>query len=632
MRVTRVAVAWIITRFMSAPGGAMYKKSLITPLAVTAMLIAACGKEPAQETAAPAATETDTQATETTVTEAEKLHALFEEAWDEVMEMNPTYASFVGINDYNDRFSNSIGPEYRAQSLAMNERFLAALDDIDETQLEGQDYLSYDIFKRNAQTSIESFKYPGYLQPINQFFSTPNSFAQLGSGGGVHPFSTVKDYEDFLGRIDGFVIWMDQATENMREGMQQGVEQPQVLMERVLPQLQAHVVDNVEDSIFWRPIANMPEDFSDEDKARLTEAYRTAIETQLVPAYSRVHDYIRDEYIPNIRETVGLYDLPNGDNWYAFLVRRTTTTDLTPDEIHDIGLAEVARIHEEMRGVMEETGFEGDLKDFFEFMNTDEQFYFDTEEELLTAYNDLRDVVHPLADKLFTRFPEADYEIRAVEPFRAKSASGASYRRASPDGSRPGVFYVNTYDLSARPAWAVESLFLHEAVPGHHFQGALAMETEELPMFRKYLFVTAYGEGWGLYSESLGKELGIYTDPYQYFGMLNAELWRAIRLVTDTGIHKKGWTRQQVLDYMYANSAVKEARAVSEAERFMAIPSQALAYKIGQLKIKELRKRSEDALGDKFDVKAFHGQVLDDGPLPLDVLEAKIDRWIASQS
>lgn len=587
---------------------------------IALLFVAACGQK----------TDSGAEAGATT-TDSERLNVMVEEYFQENLEMNPIFATFIGDNRYNDRLAISIGPEHRAASLAMEQRYLARLGEINPEHLEGQDLLSYEIFKRDLEEAIEAFEYPSHLIPVNQFFSFPNFMALLGSGANVQPFDTVEDYDNWLGRAADIPVWMDQAVANMREGIEAGVVQPRILMEKTLPQLQAHIIDNPEDTIFYRPITNMPEDFSDEDRDRLTVAYMAAISEQIVPAYQRLHDFIRDEYIPKARETVGLKDLPDGDAWYAFLVRRTTTTDLTPVEIHQIGLDEVVRIHGEMAGVMEQVGFEGTLHEFFDYLNSDLQFYAKTREELIDGYYALRDDVHAKALKLFYALPKSDYEIRAVEPFREKSASGGSYTAASPDGSRPGIFYANTYDLSARPKWAMESLFLHEAVPGHHFQNALHRELEDLPSFRRFGGNTAYGEGWGLYSESLGKALGVYTDPYQYFGALNAELWRAIRLVVDTGYHYLGWTRQDVLDYMYENSATKEARAVSEAERYIAIPSQALAYKIGQLKILELRARAEAALGNDFDVKAFHQEVLEDGELPMAILEAKIDRWIGEQ-
>jgi len=567
---------------------------------------------------------------ETSQAANEDLRLVFDEYFEARLVLNPLFATYIGDNRYNDRYVNNISPAWREAARAMEREALARIEAIDPSSLQGQDLLSYQIFKSDRKIAIEEFDFPSHLMPINQFYSAPNSFVQLGSGTGVQPFRTVQDYENFLGRIDGFLVWMEQAEANMREGISKGLTQPKILMERVVPQLESQLVATVEESAFFKPVSDMPQSFSDEDRARLTSAYSEAIETKLIPAYRRMRDFVRDEYIPAARESHGMNALPGGPERYAFLVREITTTDLTPEQIHAIGLAEVSRIHEEMQAVMNQVEFEGDLHEFFDFLNTDPQFYFTERQDLLDGYNALRDVIEPNAPRLFRTIPRAGYEIRLVEPFREKSASGGQYRGASPDGSRPGVFFANAYDLSARPKWAMESLFLHEAVPGHHFQGALTLELDELPRFRQFGGYTAYGEGWGLYAESLGRELGAYTDPYQYFGKLNAELWRAIRLVVDTGLHYYGWTREEVLEYMYANSAVAEARAVSEAERFMAIPGQALAYKIGELKIQELRDRAEEALGEKFDIREFHAQVLDSGELPLGVLEARIDRWIES--
>jgi uncharacterized protein (DUF885 family) len=377
----------------------------------------------------------------------------------------------------------------------------------------------------------------------------------------------------------------------------------------------------------------MPESFPAADRARLTQAYRTAIQAQVVPTYRKLHDYMRDEYLPRTRSTDGMAGLPDGQAWYAYNVGRITTTDYTPEQIHQIGLDEVGRIHGEMDGVMQRVGFKGTRDEFFKFLNTDPQFFWPSREDLVAGYEKTKERVDPQLPRLFEILPRADYEVRAVEPFREKSAAGGSYQAASEDGSRPGIFYANTYDLSARPRWAMEALSLHEGNPGHHFQISIQREQKDLPRFRRFGGYTAYVEGWGLYAESepVGRALGLYTDPYQYFGQLEAELWRAIRLVVDTGLHAKGWTREQVLAYMDENSSAAEARRVSEAERYMAIPGQALAYKIGQLKISELRARAEKELGPKFDVRKFHTAVLNDGALPLDVLEAKIDRWIASQ-
>lgn len=558
-------------------------------------------------------------------------NGLYVEFFERGLELDPLRATRIGDYRYNDRLANSIGPAYREASLAMDKEFLARLLEIDRQQLSRQDQLSYDMFKLDRQQAIEAERFPGHLQPINQFYSMTNSFVQLGSGTSLHPFKTVKHYDDWLSRIDDFVVYVDQAIENMREGMREGIVQPRILMAKSVPQLESQIVDSAEESAFFAPITNMPEDFGDADRERLTTAFKDAILHKIIPAYERMNNFVGDDYLGAARETVGLFGLPNGDEWYAFNVKRITTTDLTPDEIHQIGLHEVERIHGEMRGVMEEVGFEGGLKEFFEFLNSDDQFYFNDPEELIQGYRDMSDRISELSKSLFNVFPKTGFEVRRVEPFREKSAAGGQYSTGTPDGSRAGVFYANAYDIKSRPIWAMESLFLHEAIPGHHFQRSLQVENETLPGFRRFGGYTAYTEGWGLYAESLGRELGVYTDPYQYFGKLNAELWRAIRLVVDTGIHAKQWSRQDVLDFMYANSAVKEARAVAEAERFMAIPGQALAYKIGQLKIREIRDNAEARLGDKFDVKEFHTQILMDGPMPLSMLESKMDDWIESQ-
>ncbi len=559
------------------------------------------------------------------------LAALLDEHFERKLELKPRFATRIGDYRYNDRLAITIGPDHRWAVRKLNQEFLQKLAEIDRDQLPYQDQLSYDMFKMLREQSLERQQFPSHLQPVSQYYMYTSGFARLGSGSGLHPFKTVKDYDDFLSRVDDFVMYIDQAIENMKEGAVQGIVQPRVLMLKALPQLELLITDDPEDSGFFTPIRNLPQDFSEDDRARLTDAYNDAITNKIMPTLARLNTFIGDDYLGIARETVGLLDLPNGDAWYAFLVRVRTTTNLTPDEIHQIGLDEVARIHGEMRGVMEEVGFEGDLEKFFDFLNTDEQFFFDEPEQLVQGYRDMSDRIEGLAPGLFSVFPKASFEVRRVEPFREQSAAGGSYQAGTPDGTRAGVFYANAYDIKARPNWAMEALFLHEAIPGHHFQISLQQENDALPQFRRFGGFTAYSEGWGLYAESLGKELGVFTDPYQHFGGLNAELWRAIRLVVDTGIHARGWTRQQVLDYMYANSAVAESRAVAEAERFMARPGQALAYKIGQLKIREIRDHAEERLGERFDVRAFHTEVLKDGPMPLSMLEEKIDRWVRAQ-
>lgn len=592
-------------------------------VAVSAIVVlAACGQNESE-------TVSDTDSGN--IDHSAELHALFDDHFQQNLELNPLSATYIGDHRYDDRLALSYGKAYRDAEKAMDEAFLKRLNNIDRAALGYQDRLSYDLFKIRREESLQGNDFPFYLQPINQFYSLTSTFVQLGSGSSAHPFESVTDYENFLSRAEDFATNVDQIIANMREGVAAGVTQPRILMQKLAPQLQSQLVDDITDSNFYTPVRNMPESFAAEDRERLTALYEASIENTILPAYERLNNFLADDYIAAARETVGMYAQPNGDEWYRYLVRVRTTTNMTPDEIHQIGLDEVARIHKEMHGVMEAVGFDGDLKDFFEFVNTDDQFFYDHPDEMIQGYRDMSAKVDKLADSLFSVKPKSPFEVRRVEAFREATASKGSYQAGTPDGTRPGIFYANTYDIKARGKWAMEALFLHEAIPGHHFQIMLQRENEALPDFRRFGGFTAYSEGWGLYSESLGKEIGVYTDPYQYFGGLNAELWRSIRLVVDTGIHAKQWTRQEVLDYMFANSAVAEVRAVAEAERFMAIPGQALAYKIGQLKIRDIRNTAESRLGDQFDVKAFHHEVLKDGAMPLSLLEDKINRWIDAQ-
>lgn len=559
-----------------------------------------------------------------------ELRSTVEAYFEASLELNPLQATFLGDRRYNDRLANYLGPDHRAASAALYRDYLERIEAIDPEQLNRQDRLTWESFKLSLENNLEIGEFPEHLLAINQFYSFANQFAQLGSGTSGHPFANEQDYRDFLSRIDDFVALNDQAIANMRVGLDRNVTQPRVLMERVVDQLAALDRDFPE-SVFYGPIENFPEDMPDDVRGQLAEDFARAYADQLRPAYRELQDFIRDDYLPRTRTSVGLSELPQGEDWYATLVRHTTTTDLTPAEIHEIGLREVESIHGEMRQVMEEVGFDGELNEFFDYLKTEPSFYYDEPEQLIEGYRAMSDHVQSLVANLFETFPRSEFEVRAVEAFREASAADGSYQSGTPDGSRPGIFFANTYDVGSRPKWEMESLFLHEAIPGHHYQISLQRELEDLPSVRRFGGYTAFVEGWGLYAESLGKELGLYTDPYQYFGALNAELWRAIRLVVDTGLHSMGWTREDVLAYMFENSASGEASAVSEAERYIAIPSQALAYKIGELKIRELRTRAETELGDVFDVREFHTQVLMDGALPLSLLEAKIDAWIESR-
>jgi uncharacterized protein (DUF885 family) len=569
-------------------------------------------------------------------TKAEDLGKLYADFWEENLKLNPLTATYAGDPRYNGELPNSLSAQFQEQTRAFHQGYLDRARAMGIEGLTGQDRLSYEIFTLNRESALEDQKFPVRLLPINQFYNIANSFAQLGSGTGAQPFKTVKDYDDWLKRAARFPVILEQAMVNMRQGMTQGLVEPRVLMEKVLPQLDANAVDDVEKSVFWGPVTRMPADFSAADRERLTTAFRNLIGTQLTPAYRKLRKFIAEEYLPRTRDSFGRGALPDGAAWYAHNVRDNTTRSLTPARVHQIGLDEVARLQAGMREVAADLGYRKptkslpELKAFFDWVKARDDMYFKSREELLAAYQSFGVNVAPILPKYFNLRPKADYEVRLVEPFREASASSGQYQGPPLDGSRPGVFYVNSYDLKARPRSALAALSLHEAAPGHHFQISLQRELADLPMFRRFSRDTAYIEGWGLYAEYLGYEMGIYKDPVQRFGALDAELWRAIRLVTDTGIHYKGWTRQQTLDYMLANSPAEQTRAVSEAERFAAIPGQALAYKIGQLKLIELRQRAEKALGRKFDVRAFHDEVLRDGAIPLEVLEAKIDRWIAA--
>lgn len=558
----------------------------------------------------------------------EKLADLVDEYFEHSLALNPLLATRINDDRWNDILPNDISPEYRARVETLEREYLGLIQEIDTAKLKPADLLTWEIFKYQLETSIESFKYPSHLIPLDQLYSLPNFFAMLGSGGNIQPFKTIKNYEDFLGRMKGFRIWVDQAIRNMKAGIKQGYTTPKIIIQRVLPQLQAHIVEDETKSLFYRPIVNFPASINATGRKRLKKLYKLAIKDTIVPAYKRLYDFLQNEYITQARETAGLNGLPNGEEWYRYYVRIATTTNLSPSEIHQIGLDEVTRILKEMENVLSAVNYDGTLHEFIQYLKTNPVFFYKDTDELVNGYRGIKKRVHSKIPDFFLRFPKADYEIRPVEPFREKSAPTASYIPASMDGSRPGIFYVNTYDLDSRPKWMMESVFMHEAVPGHHFQIALQQEIDELPRFRRFGYFTAYIEGWGLYAESLGTELGMYTDPYQYFGYLANELWRAVRLVVDTGLHAKNWTREQVQNYMRRNTALSETEIEVETERYIAIPGQALAYKIGQLKIRELRIHVEKELGKSFDIRAFHEEILRDGSLPLDILKKKLDHEI----
>ncbi len=562
------------------------------------------------------------------IDQAAALNELVEAYFEENLVLNPLTATFIGDNRFNDRLANSLSPEYIETSKTLERKYLAAVLEIDDNELSGQDLLTYEIFRLNRETAIASERFPGELLPLNQMFSLPNFFAVMGSGQSVQPFVTVTDYENFLSRADDLVEYMDQAIVNMRIGVERGVVQPRVVMEKVVPQLRTHIVDDVTTSVFNGPVANMPDDFSEEDQARLTAAYTDMIENRLVPAYRRVAEFIEQEYMPATRETVGWDALPDGKAWYAFRAENSTTTKMSPEEIHEIGLAEVERIHGEMLEIIDAVGFEDGFEAFLGFLRTDPRFYARTSEELLQRAAYITKTMDGKLPALFKTMPRLPYTVEAVPEDLAPKYTVGRYVPAPIGSTRPGKYWVNTYDLETRPLYNLEALSLHEAVPGHHFQISLNQELEDLPNFRRHSYISAFGEGWGLYSEWLGLEAGFYTDPYNNFGRLTYEMWRACRLVVDTGVHAKGWTREQMMEFLASRTALSLHEVETETDRYISWPGQALAYKIGELKIKELRRRAEEELGARFDVRAFHDAVLRNGSVPLPVLEQIIEGYI----
>jgi uncharacterized protein (DUF885 family) len=563
--------------------------------------------------------------------DAASFHATLDRYYEDYLALYPIEAAINGDNDprYEAIWPNDISAEHRAKVAAMCDQYLAALAKVDRAILSETDRLSHDTLKWSLELRREGTKQIFALMPVNQFNSAHLNFAQLASGSSVHPFKTAQDYRNFLSRARGFSAWVDTAIANMREGSAKGVTQPRILMERVLGQLTPLMADDVENNILFAPLKMLPAGLSATERAALAKEYAEGVRTIMLPAYTRLHTYIRDEYLAKCRETAGIGAVPGGKEAYAYAVRNLTTTNLSPEEIHQIGLKEVARIRAEMDKVQAQVGFKGTLAEFLAFVANDPQFApFKTDEEVLDAYRAIEGRIMAQVPKFFRQLPRSKFEIRATEKFRAATAS-AEYIAGTVDGSRPGTFYVPIPDVTKARTPRMENLFLHEAIPGHHFQISLTLENTALPKFRRYDANNAYVEGWALYTESLGKELGLYTDPYQYLGMLFGDMHRAIRLVVDTGLHAKGWTREQALAFEAENEGGKpeDQRHVAEIERYMSWPGQALGYKIGQLKIRELRKWSEKEMGAKFDLPAFHDRVLMEGALPLAVLEAHIKAW-----
>jgi uncharacterized protein (DUF885 family) len=538
----------------------------------------------------------------------------------------------AGDNRYNDTIPNYLDPQFKEVYYEFLKSTKENMAKYAKSELSKDNQISYDVLDWELNIAIEGLGFNENYLPINQFSSINLFVGQLASGASIQPFKTVADYENWLSRIDDFVIWSESALSNMQTGTELNIVLPKSLVIKTIPQAAAYKNGPVEDHLFYKPIKNLPDDFSDEDKERLTKAYKEAIETKIMPTYENIYNFLSTDYLASARETSGLGDLANGEAWYNYYIKLYTTTTMTGDEIFKLGESEVARISEEMEKVKTEVGFEGDLKEFFAYVRTKPELMpFSEPQEVLDNFVSIHERMLPQLEKLFDKTPKTAFEVRRTEKFRENSAS-AEYNPGSIDGTRPGVFYVPIPDVKSYNTLSDEDLFLHEAIPGHHYQISLQQENEAIPSFRKSLWYSAYGEGWALYTESLGSELGLYTDPYQYFGMLSAEMHRAIRLVVDAGMHTKGWTREEAIQYSLDHEAESEASITAEIERYMAIPGQALSYKIGQLKIRELRARAEEQLGDKFDIKQFHNIVLHSGCIPLVLLEQEIDAWIALEA
>jgi uncharacterized protein (DUF885 family) len=566
--------------------------------------------------------------------EGAKLARLFHESDEANLKRNPVGAIFRGDLRYADRLGDFITDEYFVAERAASQADLAALRRIDRSKLSETDRIAYDVFEWQTQDALKNLEPRmlalGVVRPINHFSGFHTFYPTFASGEGAAPFKTVADYENNLKRHKDYVLFHDRAIGRFREGMTAGVFETKLTTQNVVDQLTLLLDQKAEDSPFYGPIKRFPADFSEADKARLTAAYRASIENEIYPVHRRVRDFLKTEYLPKARAEVGLVHMKGGAEVYRRLIESTTTLPLTADEVHNTGLREVARIKSEMEAVKTRTGFKGTLPEFFEYLRTDPKFKPATKEALRDGYFAIGKRVDARVREQFSTIPKSPLEIRPVEPFREKTEAGGSYQQGTPDGTRPGIFYYNSYDLPSRRLWGMETLYLHEAVPGHHFQISLAQENAALPAFMRFGGNTAFVEGWALYAETLWDELGIETDPYQRFGGLNDEMLRAMRLVVDSGIHAKGWGRDQAIDYMLANSGMSRTEVTAEVERYIAIPSQALAYKIGALTIQRLKAKAQAALGDRFDPRAFHAQVLMTGSLPMAVLEKKIDDWIAA--
>mgnify|MGYP000235705665 FL=1 len=575
-----------------------------------------------------------TAATEAVATESQRLAALFAADDEASLKRNPLNAMFRGDMRYADRFGDFISDAYFDNERSAAQANLDGLKTIDRAKLNDTDKIAYDVYKQSQIDALKGLSKEimdlTVVRPLNHFFGFHTFYPTFASGQGAAPFKTVQDYENNLKRHKEFIVLMDASIGRFRQGMASGVFETKMTISNVIDQLNTQLAQKTEESPYYGPVLKFPADFSDADKARLTAEYRDIIVNGLYPANARLRDFLRDSYLPLAREQVGLSAMKGGEGLYQYMIEQTTTLPLKADDIHNLGLSEVARIKSGMETIKNEVRFKGTLPEFFEHLRSDPKFKMSSRDALTQGYYDIGKKVDATISTQFKYLPKAPLEIKPYEEFREKYEAGGSYQPGTPDGSRPGTFYFNAYDLPSRTTPGMTTLYLHEGAPGHHFQISIAQENEKLPAFMRFGGNTAYVEGWALYSETLGYEMGLFKDPYQRFGTLSDEMLRAMRLVVDTGIHSKGWTREQAIDYMLANSDMGKTDATAEVERYIAIPSQALAYKIGALTIQRLKDKAKKELGKKFDVREFHNQVLNTGALPLTVLETKIDAWIAA--
>jgi uncharacterized protein (DUF885 family) len=585
---------------------------------------------------AAAAQYSPTQRLAPAATAHDRLFQLFKESDEASLKRNPVQALFRGDPRYADRLGDLYGDAHFKGERRAAEHDLSELRAIPRSELSEADKLAYDTFEYSTKDTLRAYS-PELLPiiealPMNHFYGLHTQYPTLESGQGGAPFESVRDYENGLKRNHDFVRNVDTAIDQWRKGMAEGIVDSKLTVRNMIEQIDTQLKQKPEDSPYWGPIRHFPASIGGAERARLTTAYRAAITGEIYPALARLRDFLQNDYLPHAREGAGLLYMKGGDAYYRYLVESNTTLPLTPAEVHQLGLDEVARITKEFEKLQSQVGFKGTLREFFDHMRTDKQFQPKSREQLRNDFYRIKKEVDAKIPQYFSLVPKTGLVIRPYPAFREKFEAGGSYEQGTPDGSRPGTFFFNAYDLPSRYTWEETTLFLHEGEPGHHFQISLAQENKALPNFMRFGGNTAYVEGWALYAETLGYPMGLYKDPYQHFGTLNDEMLRAMRLVVDTGIHAKGWTREQAIEYFLTHSGESKTDATAEVERYIAIPGQALAYKLGALTIQKLRKEAETALGDRFDLREFHAQVLDTGALPLPVLEEKIHDWIATKT